>query len=260
MNLTVGEIAKVLGVSTEMIRHYVRTGIITPKQNENNKYWEYSSEDVLLLSDILFYREVDIPLKDIEKIFKGLSLEEIGELIIKRKNEIAEEIKLLNKTLSKLQEWEEAFFEEMELLNKFVIGNMPSEFRNAGFYDGEEHIINYLNDKINVKKHSWMYASFSFYYNIHEKSSFKRYFSLNKNEETEIYCKDAVGIIEEKAEKCIYTQVLFSDNINEMIDPLIQYARENEYQLTGEVYGRENTNYFKDGKRLGLYRIYAPIK
>jgi DNA-binding transcriptional MerR regulator len=63
MYLTVGEISKVLGISTEMIRFYVREGIITPRQNEENGYWEYSSSDVMVLSDILFYRDLDLPLR-----------------------------------------------------------------------------------------------------------------------------------------------------------------------------------------------------
>lgn len=260
MHLTVGEIAKVLGVSNEMIRHYVRTGIIKPKQNENNKYWEYSSDDVLLLSDILFYREVDISLKDIEKIFGGMSLEGIGKLIDERKKEVINEIERYNKVLYKLEEWQDSLKDEIENLNKFVVGNMPAEFRKEGFYNEEEHIIRYLNNNISVKKESWIYASFSFYYNINDESSFKRYFSLYKNEETESYCKDEHGIIEEKAEKCIFTQVLYSDDLKAMINPIIEYTKTNGYEITGEIYGRENTNYFEAGKRMGLYRIYAPLK
>jgi hypothetical protein len=45
-----------------------------------------------------------------------------------------------------------------------------------------------------------------------------------------------------------------------MINPLVEYAGKEGYELTGDIYGRENTNYFIDGKRLGLYRVYAPLK
>ena len=85
--LTVGEIAKVLGVSTEMIRFYVREGIITPRKNDQNNYWEYSSDDVMMLSDILFYRDQELTLKDIKSIFGGREVEEIGNIIKERKAE-----------------------------------------------------------------------------------------------------------------------------------------------------------------------------
>ena len=36
MYLSVGEISKILGISTETIRHYVQEGIITPHKNTAN--------------------------------------------------------------------------------------------------------------------------------------------------------------------------------------------------------------------------------
>ena len=88
----------------------------------------------------------------------------------------------------------------------------------------------------------------------------KKYLSLSKNKETEIYSLENNAIIEEGAEKCLYTQVLYNDDTQSMIKPLLAFAETYGYKLTGEVYGREYTNYFQSGKRLGLYRIYAPIK
>ena len=58
MYLSVGEISKALGISIETIRHYVQEGIIAPHKNPENNYWEYSSEDFIRLSDVLFYRSV----------------------------------------------------------------------------------------------------------------------------------------------------------------------------------------------------------
>jgi effector-binding domain-containing protein len=86
-----------------------------------------------------------------------------------------------------------------------------------------------------------------------------RYLSVNKTRETE-QSNHGDDVIEESADRCIYTQVHYSDDVPAMVNPLIEYAKANGYELTGEIYGRENTNYFVDGKRLGLYRIYAPIK
>lgn len=260
MYLTVGEISKVLGISTEMIRFYVREGIITPRQNKENNYWEYSSADVMYLSDILFYRDLELPLKDIKRIFDGLEVEQIGEIIKEREHDAIENIKKYQNILSKLQEWEEWYNDEMELIGKYKIGKMPSELRKAGYFDEDDHIAIYLKSGLKINREDWINVSLSFYCNIFDDEiKMKRYLSVNKNRETE---QSNLGndIIEESADRCIYTQVHYSDDILTMIDPLIKYAKENGYELTGEIYGRENTNYFVDGKRLGLYRIYAPIK
>ena len=107
--LTVGEIAKVLDISTEMIRFYVREGIITPKKNDMNNYWEYSSDDVMMLSDILFYRDQELTLKDIKSIFEGLEVEKIGSIIKERKAEALENIERYQRILANLEDWEDNY-------------------------------------------------------------------------------------------------------------------------------------------------------
>ena len=75
-------------------------------------------------------------------------------------------------------------------------------------------------------------------------------------------CGDGMleDIIEESAEKSICTQVKYNDDFMEMIRPTVEYAKANGIQLTGDIFGWENTNYYVSGRRRALYRIYALIK
>lgn len=260
MYLTVGEISKALGMSSEMIRFYMREGLIKPKQNKENNYWEYSSDDVMYLSDILFYRDLDLSINEIKQIFGGLEVEKIGDIIEKKKMEALENIEKYTAILGKVQFWSEWYNEEMELLDTFRIGRMPPEIRKDGYYDEQDHIAHYIKNGLTINKDDWMIASFSFYCNIYE-DNFKclRYLSLSKNAANAARNTDD-DVIEEQAERCIFTEVHYSDNVHDMVDPLIQFAAEHGYELSGEIYGRENTNYYVGEKRLALYRIYAPIK
>ena len=258
--LTVGEIAKVLDISTEMIRFYVREGIITPKKNEQNNYWEYSSDDVMMLSDILFYRDQELTINDIRSIFDGLEVEKIGNIIEERKAEALENIEKYQRMLKKLEDWQENYEDELSLLGNFRICAMPQTLRKPGYFDEESHLAQYLSDGIPIAKEQWRDVSLSFYCNIHEDEiRFQRYLSINKP----LQINDSIieeDIIEESAEKCICTQVRYSDDLMEMVRPVIDYAIRNGYRLTGGIYAWENTNYYVDGKRMALYRIYAPIE
>jgi DNA-binding transcriptional MerR regulator len=258
--LTVGEIAKVLGVSTEMIRFYVREGIITPKQNDQNNYWEYSSDDVMMLSDILFYRDQELTLKDIRSIFEGLEVQDIGNIIKERKAEAREQIERYQRILENLEDWQENYEDELSLIGKFRVCAMPPTLRNPGFFDEESHLAQYLRDGMNFTKEQWRDVSLSFYCNINEDPcKVYRYLSINKPAKI---CDDTSqeDVIEESAEKSICTQVKYCDDFMDMIRPTIEYATKNGYQLTGDFIGWENTNYYVSGKRRALYRIYAPIK
>ena len=259
MYLTVGEISKALGMSNEVIRFYVREGLIKPHQNEENSYWEYSSDDVMLLSDILFYRSMNLSVSEIKEIFAGMEVEKIGELIEKKKLEALENIEKYTAYLKKAEFWSDWYGEEMDLLGSFRICRMPPEIRKDGYYDEREHIAHYICNGLNIGKDDWMVASMSFYCNVlGEDMKCHRYLSLNKAAADAARRGDE-DVIEESAERCISTEVHYSDDVREMVEPLLQYAAEQGYRLTGEVYGRENTNYYREGKRLALYRLYAPI-
>ena len=85
---TIGEVAKALGISQETIRHYVNEGLIQPERRSENNYSYYSSEDVLLITDVLFYRSMGLTIRQIKTIMEDLPLRKIGVIISQRKREL----------------------------------------------------------------------------------------------------------------------------------------------------------------------------
>ena len=259
MFLTVGEISKALGISTEAIRYYVKEGIITPKRNEENNYWEYSSEDLMKLTDVLFYRTMNLTMKEIKAIMGGLPLEEIGGVITSRKTQLIREIKEAVDALHELALWETSYQEELALLGTFKTGAMPTEFRRYGCFEEPNHMARYLEECFDLDKEDWGSVSISFYYNLHDKAAgLQRYLSIEGSLKVKPTSVNEAPI-EEKAPYCLITEVHYSDDVMEMIGPMLDHAEKEGIRLAGEFYGREDTNYFVQGKRTGLYKIYAPI-
>ena len=125
MRLTVGEISKVLGLTTENIRYYVREGLIKPEKNKDNNYWEYSSDDVMYISDILFYRSMGISIDNIRKIFSGIPLESIGEVIDDTISELIGKIKEYTFLLESIQGWQKEYNLELSEIGQYKKGKMP---------------------------------------------------------------------------------------------------------------------------------------
>ena len=67
MSYQIGEVTKFLGITADTLRYYEKEGIVTPCRNPENGYREYSFEDIFLLSDVMFYRSVDMSLEEIRK-------------------------------------------------------------------------------------------------------------------------------------------------------------------------------------------------
>ncbi len=259
MLLTVGEIANVLGLTTENIRYYVKEGLIKPVRNEDNNYRQYSSEDVLIISDIIFYRTMRISINNIKRILEGLPVEEIGSVIEETETEMLQKIKEYTFALETLQEWKKLYAEELAHIGKFSFGYKPETIRIGHDYSEDEHMANYLKGNIHIEKEDWGNVSLSFYCNVNDNPDVMyRYISLGSTSET-VKNNKSHNLVVEPSVFCLVTQTRMSENIHDMIDPLLDFAKQQGIELTGDIYGIERTNFYKDGKRHWLCNIYAPL-
>jgi len=92
MEYTSNKLSKLSGISARTLRHYDEIGLLKPKRVASSGYRIYGQEEVDMLQQILFYRELGFALDDIKKLLhstdfdKGQAfLNHLSELHIKRK-------------------------------------------------------------------------------------------------------------------------------------------------------------------------------
>src|SRR5512141_1044283 len=90
--LTVKQLSTLAGVTPRTLHHYDEIGLLKPSRVGANGYRYYGEEALLRLQQILFYRELDMPLEDIRKImgrrdFDVLSALESHKQALKKKME-----------------------------------------------------------------------------------------------------------------------------------------------------------------------------
>jgi DNA-binding transcriptional MerR regulator len=66
MAYTIKEIADLASVTTRTLRYYDEIGLLSPAGTGDNGYRFYDQESLLRLQQILFFRELDVPLKEIQ--------------------------------------------------------------------------------------------------------------------------------------------------------------------------------------------------
>jgi DNA-binding transcriptional MerR regulator len=62
---TVKQLARLSGVSVRTLHHYDEIGLLKPAFTGENRYRYYGREEMLRLQDILFHRELGVPLQEI---------------------------------------------------------------------------------------------------------------------------------------------------------------------------------------------------
>ena len=70
MTYTIKQIADLAGVTTRTLRYYDEIGLLSPSDTGDNGYRYYDQASLLQLQQILFFRELDVPLKEIQRILK----------------------------------------------------------------------------------------------------------------------------------------------------------------------------------------------
>jgi DNA-binding transcriptional MerR regulator len=78
--LTVKQLSKLAGVTPRTLHHYDEIGLLKPTRVGDNGYRYYGDESVLRLQQILFYRELGIPLEDIKRIMGRRDFDVLGAL------------------------------------------------------------------------------------------------------------------------------------------------------------------------------------
>ena len=96
---TVKQLSQLAGVTPRTLHHYDEIGLLKPSRVGENGYRYYGEEAVLRLQQILFYRELGIPLDDIKKIMGRRDFDVVGALY-SHKEALQKQATRLNRLIS----------------------------------------------------------------------------------------------------------------------------------------------------------------
>ncbi|MBQ1030031.1 MerR family transcriptional regulator [Micromonospora parva] len=131
MAYTVGQVAKVAGVTVRTLHHYDEIGLLSPSGRTSAGYRRYDDADLQRLQLVLYYRELGFPLEEITAIIDDPAADPAAHL--RRQHE------LLTVRLKRLQEMVTAIEFAMEA-TKMNIQLTPEErFEVFGDFSPEEH-------------------------------------------------------------------------------------------------------------------------
>lgn len=119
MAYTVNKLAKLSGVSIRTLRFYDEVGLLKPAYYGENNYRYYEEEQLLMLQQILFFRELGFSLAEIQRIVKSSDFDKIESLnshrqvLIKNIDRTTVLINTIDKTISHLRGKTEMKVEEL---------------------------------------------------------------------------------------------------------------------------------------------------
>ena len=83
--MTVKQISELTGISARTLHYYDKIGLFVPTQKSEAGYRLYDDKALEILQQILFFREFDIPLKEIKALMENSALDKNQILQMQRK-------------------------------------------------------------------------------------------------------------------------------------------------------------------------------
>lgn len=102
---TVKQVSELTGISIRMLHYYDQIGLLKPSKVTEAGYRLYDETALMMLQQILFYKELGIPLKEVKEILSSphydrmQALEKQKKLLQLKSNRLQELVQLINKTL-----------------------------------------------------------------------------------------------------------------------------------------------------------------
>lgn len=266
----IGEVCKLFNISRDTLVHYDKIGLLSPTKDKNNGYRYYKIEDLNCLTDIIFYKTLNLSLNNIDEVMKDSSPEQVLSLIKDKEIYIHKEIEKLKKVQRRL-EMMKISVEECIYDSKKV--ELVKDERESYFFleitkeDKFNDFIELVEKIQNIDQYIFDYINFSFLidegdlFDDDAEKKIKWGLTITDNIEeikNNIESKSIEFISEEEY---MYTVIALDDKA---YDNWIRYVRkivkENNINVAGPILGQMLLTIYKDESPIDYFGLYIPVK
>ncbi len=94
MEYSIGKVAKMFNLSRTTLLYYDSIGLLTPSERSPAKYRIYSDSDIEKLKQIVLYKDVGVPLNEIDKLISA-SDNSFVSILMRRLDDLNKELSLI---------------------------------------------------------------------------------------------------------------------------------------------------------------------
>jgi DNA-binding transcriptional MerR regulator len=266
MRYKIGDVARILGISTDLIRYYEEKGVVSPQKDEHNNYRYYDTWDTNFLIDCIWYKHYGFGIDQIAHMLSEYTCDDLLECLDNKTVEIEANVRRQQMLLERLRQHRTSVANISNYL-----GKCDTRYRPAMIYYLNRHNAAYYNrSDIQQLSVEWQkYMPFT-----------KRYFELPENDDKNSdagyswgfsldrhYVDDFNIKIEPPVHNlpscyCIHSAFKSSGKnafTPHHLDYMYDYAKENGYTVAGKACGRLVCSVVDNGRVTGFFEAWLPV-
>ena len=267
MRYKIGDVARILGISPDLIRYYEEKGVVSPQKDPYNNYRYYDTWDINFLIDCLWFKNFGFGIEQVAHIVSENTYDELLENLSRRGDEIAASIRYQGFLLQRIRKYDEILKNLRQTIGTCDIRRSAEFVRYLNRFNTM-----YDNDmELQTLSRQWLkYMPFSRrYFEVPEDGlmgegdGYAWGFSIGMQYVGEFGIEVKPPVKHMPSRLCIHS-AFTSTGKNRFtarhLDFLTEYAEKNGLRVAGCAFGNLACSVVEDGEITGFFEVWLPIE
>lgn len=268
MNYKIGDVARILGISPDLLRYYEKKGVVTPTKDKNNDYRYYDAWDINFLMDCLWFKNFGFSIEQIADMVRIPSAEALDDLFEYKEDELRSTIRRCTLLLKRSAQHRAELREAQEMLGRCRVEQSPElvSFINRveDEYPAEARLqrmaarwldlLPYNHRYFEIQRDSLVSGERSGY-------AWGQSLTMDFVRELEVEVEPPMTLVESC--RCLYTVFKSSGKGNfgpHLLDYAVKYADDHGLRICGDARGMLVASILEEGELSGYFRTWIPIE
>ena len=266
MEYKIGNVARILGISRDLLRYYEKKGVVHPQKDKGNDYRYYDTWDINFLLDCIWYKQFGFGIDQIAHMVSDCDYDALLAQLTEKSEDLEQSLLHTEMLLRRIREHRAQIVSVGDYMGRCDIRESPellcylNRF-NAAFDDSQE---------LTALSQSWLnYMPFTQRYFeipqsdlLGESDNFAWGFSMTMDYAETFSLHEEAPVVHLPASRSIHSAFKSRGKRGftpRHIDYMVEYARENGLTICGNARGNLVCSVLEDGELTGYFEVWLPI-
>lgn len=267
MQYKIGDVARILGISPDLIRYYEEKGVVTPQKDPLNNYRYFGTWDINFLIDCLWFKNFGFGIEQVAHIVSRNTYDDLVGNLIQRGDEIEENIRYQELLLQRIRKYSEGLTTLRDFIGKCDI-RRSAEFvrylnRHNTIYDEAAELQKLSRQWLKYMPFSRRYFEVPEGGLSGEGDDYAWGFSIAMPY-VEAFKIDVKPPVRQKpSQLCIHSAFTSTGKDKftaRHLDYILDYAEQNGHKIAGNAFGNLACSVVENGEITGFFEVWLPIE
>ena len=267
MKYKIGDVAKILGISPDLLRYYQKKGVVTPSTGENNNYRYYDAWDINFLIDCLWFKNYGFGIEQTARLVSDSTYQQVLTDMENRCDEIRDSIRHQQLLLERSEQYFAAMARTRTMLGQCDLVYSPEFYRYLNRYNYDYENISGLQDLSQQWLQYMPFVNRSFEIDRRDlenkTDNYAWGFSMGMDFAKKLNVPLEPPVTHLPSEPCVHA--IFTSSGKKDFSPkhmkfVMDYVREHDLTITGNARGNLICSVMEEDRLTGYFEVWLPIE